>query len=76
MKIAHNVRQLVENLLIKLPREKELKVTISIGVAMANMIVDNDIEIAINKADNAMYEAKRAGKNRVVQYTEDYESKS
>jgi diguanylate cyclase (GGDEF)-like protein len=76
MKIAHNIRQLVENLLIKLPRDKELKVTISIGVSMANMIVDNDIEIAINKADNAMYEAKRAGKNRVVQYTEEYESKS
>jgi len=73
MKIAHNIRQLVEDTVIKLPKKKELSVTISIGVSMANMIVDNDIEIAINKADNAMYEAKRSGKNRVVMYKEKYE---
>ena len=68
----HNT-ELVEKMLINLPREKELRVTISIGVAMANMIVDNDIEIVINKADNAMYEAKRSGKNKVCSYAESYE---
>ncbi|RLA69788.1 MAG: hypothetical protein DRG09_04930 [Epsilonproteobacteria bacterium] len=72
MKIAENIRKLVEDMIINLPREKELRVTISIGVSIANMIVDNDIEIAINKADNAMYEAKRSGKNKVVNYVEKY----
>ena len=70
MKIAEKIRELVEEMVIKLPQEKRLRVTISIGVSMANMIVDNDIEIAINKADNAMYEAKRSGKNKVVAYKE------
>lgn len=74
MKIAHNIRDLVEKMVIKLPREEELQVTISIGVSMANMIVDNDIDIAINKADNAMYEAKRSGKNKVCSYAENYET--
>ncbi len=73
MNIAETIRELVEKMLINLPREKELRVTISIGVAMANMIVDNDIEIVINKADNAMYEAKRSGKNKVCSYAESYE---
>lgn len=75
MKLAEKVRELVENLVIKLPKEKELRVSISIGVSMANMIVDNNIEIAINKADNAMYEAKRSGKNKVVSYSEQYQDK-
>ena len=74
MKIAENIREVIEEMIIKLPTEKELRVTTSIGVAMANMIVDNDIEIVINKADNAMYEAKRSGKNKVCSYAESYES--
>ena len=70
MKIAQNIRELVEKMVIIYDEDKELYVTISIGVSMANMIVDNDIESAINKADNAMYEAKRSGKNKVVAYKE------
>ena len=72
MKIAENIRGLVEEKVIKLLKEKELRITISVGVSMVNTVVDNDIEIAVNKADNAMYEAKRSGKNKVVSYTENY----
>lgn len=32
--------------------------------------VDSDIEIAINRADNALYESKRSGKNKVRSYAE------
>lgn len=35
-----------------------------------------EVDDLISKADMAMYEAKRAGKNRVVEYTEDIESGS
>jgi len=75
MMIAENIRQLVQLLVIKLPRHKELCVSVSMGVSMANMIIDNDIDIAINKADNAMYEAKRSGKNKVMRYAEVYGKK-
>lgn len=70
--IAENIRGLVEQKVIKLLKDKELRITISVGVSMVNTIIDNDIEIAVNKADNAMYEAKRSGKNKVVSYTENY----
>jgi len=73
MQVAETIRELVENMVITYDQDKELKVTISIGVSMANMIVDNNIEIAIHKADNAMYEAKRSGKNKVVSYSDTYD---
>jgi diguanylate cyclase (GGDEF)-like protein len=75
MQLAENIRELVEEMVITYDEDKELLVTISIGVSMVDLIADNDIEIAINKADNALYEAKRSGKNKVVSYAENYENK-
>jgi diguanylate cyclase (GGDEF)-like protein len=69
---AQNIRELVEKMVITYDQHKQLQVTISVGVSMVDMITDNDIEIAINKADNALYEAKRSGKNKVVSYKENY----
>jgi len=40
-------------------------ITISIGVAIYPDTV-NDINIIVEKADSALYEAKRTGRNRVV----------
>jgi diguanylate cyclase (GGDEF)-like protein len=75
MQLAENIRELIEEMVITYDDDKELLVTISIGVSMVDLLVDNDIEIAINKADNALYEAKRSGKNKVVSYAENYENK-
>jgi diguanylate cyclase len=41
-----------------------LKVTISIGVAELDLLKDT-VDFLLSKADNAMYVAKRKGKNKV-----------
>ncbi|MGL4274950.1 MAG: diguanylate cyclase domain-containing protein [Pseudomonas paracarnis] len=41
--------------------------TISIGVAMASP-GDADEEVAVKAADMRLYEAKRAGRNRIVAF--------
>ena len=69
LKIAAEIRLAVENMIIKLERNRELNVTISIGISMSDMLVDNNIDIAVNKVDNALYEAKRGGKNSVILYS-------
>jgi diguanylate cyclase (GGDEF)-like protein len=46
--------------------EKEVGVTVSIGYSQARKGIDTDT--LIKQADEAMYEAKKSGKNRVVKY--------
>jgi diguanylate cyclase (GGDEF)-like protein len=72
MQTAQNIRELVEKMVITYDQHKQLQVTISVGISMVDLLADEDIEIAINKADNALYEAKRSGKNKVVSYKENY----
>lgn len=46
-----------------------LVVTVSIGLASANQIAkDTGIEVLMAQADDALYEAKRNGRNKVVAY--------
>ncbi|MBF0438879.1 MAG: diguanylate cyclase [Magnetococcales bacterium] len=59
--VADRFRQRVEALVID-----GLKVTISIGVAVYPLIKIKDPSEMIKVADNALYQAKRAGRNRVI----------
>ncbi|HET7921989.1 MAG TPA: diguanylate cyclase [Gammaproteobacteria bacterium] len=64
MEVAERVRRGVEEMKVD-TAGAEVRVTVSIGVAMANEQTES-IAALINEADRALYEAKRAGRNRVV----------
>ena len=63
-KVAEHLRSLIEEREIVFLSEK-IKVTASFGIAELNG-ADEQIETVLDRADAALYEAKRAGRNRVV----------
>jgi diguanylate cyclase (GGDEF)-like protein len=74
LKIAESIRKEVEITTFS-HEEHELKVTISIGVAQYSP-EDEDIKNLIEKADKALYKAKRSGRNQCVVYTRELEKES
>lgn len=67
MALAEKMRARIEQAAIPISDDKTLRVTVSIGVAMH--AGHPDYSHLINQADTALYEAKRTGRNRVVQAT-------
>lgn len=65
MIVIERVREQVENIRIPIPGG-ELAFTVSIGLSY-HMGNDN-VDTIVNEADQAMYKAKQAGKNRCLQY--------
>jgi diguanylate cyclase (GGDEF)-like protein len=62
-KVAEKIRQEVEAVIAK-KESQELKVTISLGLAS---LKENDTEESVfQRADQALYKAKRTGRNQVV----------
>lgn len=69
MAVAEKLRRLIEE--YEFPGKESQpggKITVSIGVAAFSDHADNH-EVLLHMADQAMYQAKSAGKNRVVQAT-------
>lgn len=67
--LAERLRQLVESHLFKIPEtsgaSQIIQICISIGVAGLNASV-NSKEKLVQAADQALYRAKREGRNRVI----------
>jgi len=64
--IAEGIRMAVENALIPSPDEKAAKVTVSIGISTLVPTQSSSIDHFIAQADEALYKAKEAGRNRTV----------
>lgn len=65
MEVAERIRLAVQEHKFYLIDGQAINITVSIGVAIYPDTV-NDINMIVEKADEALYEAKRAGRNRVV----------
>ena len=65
MVVAEKIRLEVENKTINI-NDVELKFTVSIGISQVINDKDYNIEASIHRADEALYEAKKSGKNKAV----------
>jgi len=65
VELAEFIRANIEKNYIMLDNGEAVHVTVSIGVTELNNITDRDIEETIKRCDNALYEAKDQGRNRV-----------
>lgn len=65
--IAQRIRERVAAVQVRVPSGKERSVTISLGVAVYPSASQDVVEL-LRCADRALYEAKRSGRNRVVEY--------
>ena len=63
--IGEKIRKHVEELVIKLENHETLKFTISAGVAQIDIENELNLEKTIQRADDALYEAKEGGRNKV-----------
>jgi diguanylate cyclase (GGDEF)-like protein len=61
--VAERVRQAIENETQLLSHPKPLTVTVSIGVV--EYLADEEIKSFVHRADSAMYESKRKGRNNI-----------
>ncbi|MBL8297717.1 MAG: GGDEF domain-containing protein [Rhodanobacteraceae bacterium] len=64
---AENIRQHVAAQVFALDHGRSLHLTVSIGVATARGNAAVAADTLLRRADDALYEAKRGGRNRVVQ---------
>ncbi len=64
---AEAIRQRIAAQVFALEGGRQLHLTVSIGAATACGGVDVEPDTLLRRADDALYEAKRGGRNRVVQ---------
>jgi len=66
--VAERIRAAIQATSVRLPNGNILTVTVSIGFAMRT--ADDTVETLLHKADQALYQAKREGRNRICAFSE------
>jgi len=68
LEISEKIRSSIKKSIITLKNKEEVKFTISIGLTKVINKDGTNIDISISRADEALYQAKKNGKNRVCKY--------
>lgn len=63
--LAEKIRCETENIKVNIEDNKFVQFTVSIGVSLVHVKNEESVEKAIKRADEALYEAKKSGKNKV-----------
>ena len=63
--LAQKIRKIIESSAVNLNDNQQLKYTISLGVSIFNIVNDTGLETVLKRADEALYEAKETGRNKV-----------
>lgn|GEM_PF-4041764 len=71
--ILTNVLQNVRQLKIETEENEEVRVTLSIGISASDKL-NRKLSTLISRADEALYKAKNAGKNQVIDFSSSCES--
>jgi len=72
--VLERLRRALESEPVALPDERLLPVTASFGLVRVNY--DHALKVSIERADQALYNAKQAGRNRVVTWSESLEQEA
>jgi diguanylate cyclase (GGDEF)-like protein/PAS domain S-box-containing protein len=64
--VAERLRLVLANTVIALPEGQHIQITVSVGVT-SFLAADSHIDDLLKRADLALYEAKKSGRNRVCQ---------
>lgn len=62
-KVAENARKKVESICMKDLVNRDIQLTISLGVSSVNIAEEFILEMGLKRADDALYHAKKLGKN-------------
>lgn len=70
--VAERLRKLIADMAVTIPTGLSIKVTVSIGVATLDN-QDINIDTILGRADKALYEAKKTGRNKVCVHQSNFE---
>jgi len=64
VELAQRIRKAIQSHSVASDTDETIQFTVSVGVSEADYMKDKSIESVIKRADDAMYQAKKEGRNR------------